>query len=160
MSNVQKLKKERQEALASGCVIRKGRTEIVGPAGLAELVAKGKALTDGIKEMKADLDKVTAQLLQLVAPEIDGVTVLHVVAGEDKAVVTMRDKVEIEDLDGLRVVLGDRFEDLVKRKVAYEPEAKLVLMASGEGCEAAMAEKIGQCLAVREAKPGVSYKAA
>lgn len=138
--------------------VKLGRETFPAPANLAELVRKGRDIKVMMDELKAELDTVNAAILAEVPRWMDGVGTLHIITEGVDCTVTLRDAVAIENVGTLRELLGDRFPDLVKEKVNFTPEAKLVAIAT-DG-DHPLARDVASCLRIQEAKASVSYKAA
>lgn len=138
--------------------IKLGRETFPGTADLAELVLRGRDIKSMMDELKAELDEVNAQILAEVPRWMEGTGTLHILADGVDCTVSLRDAVAIADVGTLRELLGDRFPDLVKEKVAYTPEAKLVSMAT-DG-DSKLQREVAACLRIQEAKASVTYKAA
>lgn len=157
-----KLKKAQDEATQTNVArlpvttVKLGKETFPAPASLGELVQKGKDIKDMMDELKADLEAINAQILAEVPRWMEGTGTLHIIVDKVDCTVTLRDGVTIGDVDQLRTVLGNRFDDLVKAKVSYAPEAKLVAMAT-DGDEP-LQRDIAGCLKIQEAKATVSYK--
>ena len=138
--------------------VKLGKQTFTAPASLGELVLHGAALKNEIDGLKDKLEEVNAKILAEVPRWMDGNGTLHIVIAGVDCTVSLRDSVAIADVGALRELLGDRFPDLVKEKVNFTPEAKLVAIAT-DG-DHPLARDVASCLRIQEAKASVSYKAA
>jgi len=149
----QKIKKK---SLAE-CRVRIGRQIFTGSAVLADLVVKGFDLKKQMEQIKKQLAEVNDKVVREVSSEwLDGTGTVSLSAGDAMCTVSVRDSVEIGDAKLLQRILGDRFVDLVRTRVTFRPERKLIQMALNADEE--MTPQIRKCLCVKEAKTSVVYK--
>lgn len=69
--------------------------------------------------------------------------------GDDKVKVSFGFDIKVKDADGLRTLLGSRFDDLVTVKTDYKPDTKLKEMALDD-------DGLKSCLSVKEKAPSVA----
>lgn len=99
-----------------------------------ELVKQIDALEVRLKTIKDDLAEKLGAGRSLIVPGVCRVSV------------EAREAVSISDPDRLRLVLGDRFDNLVRAVMTYKPEPRLIEMAC-DGDEP-LQPSIGACLKI------------
>jgi len=98
--------------------------EIPLDAATIRKVMEGWEVKKLIDDAKARLDSINAELI-----ESHGICCALVVTGICRVSLAARQTVKIADAKRLEAVLGGRYLDLVKEKVSYQAEDKLVEMA-------------------------------
>jgi bifunctional DNA-binding transcriptional regulator/antitoxin component of YhaV-PrlF toxin-antitoxin module len=68
---------------------------------------------------------------------------------DDKVKIGFAYDVKVKDIDTLKEVLGERFDDLVTVKTDYKPDTKLKEMALDD-------DGLKECLSVKEKAPSVA----
>ena len=138
------------------CVIKVGKSETPGTKALARLVNDGLDLKRNLDLIKQSLDAINAQIADAVADHFgDDLGTVHVLAGYIDCAITKKDSVQITDGEALQKVLGKRFYDLVRVKMSYAPERRLVDIAV-DGDDP-LSKKVARYLAIKPAKPYVKY---
>lgn len=132
-------------------VLRDGGEIVPLDAASIRLVMQGWQIKKQIEELKAALDEINAQLI-----EAHGHGASLIVHGVCRASIAEREAVKIKDAERLKAVLGDRFADLVKTEVSYNPEARLIEMAC-DGDDP-LQPAIGACLTVGKSQ-SVTWRA-
>lgn len=89
--------------------------------GVMNLVARGWAIKQQIQALEDQLKRINADLLEQV-----GLGHAVIVKGLARATLAERHTVTVRDPEVLRSALGDRFADLVREKVTYTPQPRLL----------------------------------
>ena len=157
MANTARKIKEKQEGYGVP-IIRIGRRVFrTNIPRLGELITKGYEIRNKIDMLKQQLDETNAAIIEATADVMadadSGSCRVEYFGTECR--VQFRESVVISDHQKLKLILGDRFEDLVKVRIAYSPERKLTAMALSDDDRN---EDIRGCLEVKEVKATVSYK--
>lgn len=110
--------------LPAGVKIVDGKEEVALDAASIRKVMEGWEARRILDEAKARLDAINAELI-----EAHGTGCALVVTGICRASLVNRQTVRIEDAEGLRAVLGERYPDLVRESVAYKAADRLIDIA-------------------------------
>lgn len=154
---VQKVRKSMAKEPEIPCTVKIGKTEKTGDIRLSKLVLDGYELKRQADAIQERLRAVNAQIAELASDlYMDDTGTLHVIVRDCDCSVTLRDVINIIDDKRLRDVLGQRWHDLVREKVTYIPEHKLVEIALD--ADNPINDDIRGCLNVVERKPSVAYK--
>lgn len=137
--------------------IRLGAARIDADSNILALVEEGWSVKQKLDAAKDRLHQINEKITLLCLPMFDGAGVMHIVTSKAVCSITRKDRVEIADLEALRRILGRRFPDLVRERVSYAPERKLIALAEDD--HAPLAQEIRTCLSVRKAEPSLAYKA-
>lgn len=135
-------RKKRQMAQVVEIVDRATGEITQGDAELAAMIRDAW----NIKQKLDAAKEAYAQLTQKLAARIGSGRTARLV-GVARVSVAERQRVVISDAEMLKVVLGGRFDDLVRTVVRFEPEPKLVELAS-DG-DSPLAEHVRECLEVK-----------
>jgi hypothetical protein len=147
---VQEVAPVSKAGLPAGVKIVDGE-EIPLDAATIRKVMEGWELKKLIDDAKARLDAINAKLI-----EAHGTGCALVVTGICRASLAARQTVKIVDPERLEAVLGGLYPDLVKEKVSYQAQDKLVEMAC-DGDEP-LAPAIAACLAISQSE-SVTWRA-
>lgn len=105
------------------------------------LIRDGWAIKKQMDDLKNQLDAIQQKLIEAHGPAS------LIVPGECRVIISEREALEISDVAGLKAVLGDRFDDLVKTRTTHVPSDKLKEMAvDGDDPKR---DAIGACLTVK-----------
>lgn len=128
--------------LPSGVKIVDGQ-EMALDAATIRKVMEGWEVKRILDEAKTRLESINAELI-----EAHGTGCALVVTGICRASLAARQSVRISDAERLEAVLGGRYLDLVREKVSYQAEDRLVEMA----CDAdePLQPAIAACLAISD----------
>jgi len=148
---VQETAKVAKAGLPAGVKIIDGEKEVALDAASIRKVMEGWEVKRLIDDAKARLDAINAELI-----EAHGTGVALVVTGICRASLASRQTVKIADPERLEAVLGGRYLDLVKEKVSYQAEERLIEMA----CDAddPLQPAIAACLAITDGQ-SVTWRA-
>jgi hypothetical protein len=135
--------------------LKMGKEEWDGPPALGKLARDGYDLKQEMDRVKTKLDEINAKIFDGVSDQLGDAGTIHVLSEGVCASVALREKVDISDPEALEAALGERFPDLVKVKVSYAPEKKLVEIALDPSDP--LAESVRGALTVKTAKPSVTY---
>lgn len=110
--------------LPAGVKIVDGKDEVALDAATIRKVMEGWEVKRIMDEARARLDAINAELIAA-----HGVDCALVVTGICRASLARRQTVKVADAKRLEAVLGGRYLDLVREKVSYQAEPKLIEMA-------------------------------
>jgi hypothetical protein len=143
-------------AYEAKCIIKTGRKEAKGSAALGRLVSDGLDIKREIDLLQGRLDLINAEIVAKTGQFFDdGLGTVHVHVGAIDCKITKRDIVAITDGEALRGVLKKRFDDLVRTKITYAPERRLIEMATD--ADDLKGRRAAAYLAIKPAKPAVVY---
>lgn len=149
----------RQEQQKDGIIVKRGRDEERGSVRLAKLVHDAGYLAEEKRKLEKDLGELRTDILEEVEHLLQDVGTLHLITpdGVYKTSIKVRDTVELEDVEGLEVYLGDNlFDELVETVTTYKPTAELRERAlAGERADA---KKLREHLVVKRCSPTVTHQ--
>jgi len=146
----QETEKVAKAGLPAGVKIVDG-VETALDAATIRKVMEGWEVKKKADALKEQLDAINAELI-----EAHGTGCALVVTGICRASLASRQTVKIADAERLEAVLGGRYPDLVKEKVSYQADDKLVEMAC-DGDEP-LQPAIAACLCISQSE-SVTWRA-
>jgi len=112
--------------------------------GFSETKGEIDALNEKLKGYKATMADVARDILGSGDTQT-----LTFCVDDDKVKVSFGYDIKVKDVDALKELLGERFDDLVTVKTDYKPDTKLKEMALDD-------DGLRTCLSVKEKAPAVA----
>lgn len=141
------------------CVIKHGKTEFRGSILLNKLVHDAGLLTEEKRKLEAEIKQLSADILADAQEYLQECGTLHICTADGvyQTTITLRETVELADVDGLIKTVGiQRFEMLVNTTTTHKPTAELKTQALD--ADNPEAEALRKHLVTVPGKPTVSHK--
>lgn len=125
---------------------------------LAGLIREGFDLYSYYRQVKEELGLVKKQIAEKAKLFTEDGTIRFALPDEGlECKVTFVTEFQISDVEKMRALLGERFEDLVEVKVVYKPSRKLIELAS-QADELGM--QLRELIVMKERSPQISFSGA
>ncbi|MCP4111704.1 MAG: hypothetical protein GY749_40305 [Desulfobacteraceae bacterium] len=143
--------------------VKIGRTEKPMDDGLHDLVLAALAKKEIMRKHEKELDKIEGQITEHLEDYRGKSRSCRLYVGGKECMGFSEEygNDRIKDFGALKPLLGERHEDLVGVSVKKYPLAKLKKLARGELKDdplAASADRIADCLEIKDDRPCLSYK--
>lgn len=121
-------------------------------AGISAMIEDGWRMKGEIERLETNLAEINEMLCERFDADFK-LTIPNLVSVR----VGEREMISISDPENLKVILGARFDDLVKTEVKYKPEPKLKGIA--HDTDHPMHSGVASCLTVEVSKKFVTWRA-
>lgn len=157
MTLAAKFKKRGEQKEEVVLVKLKGKKFMHSSDRLAGLIREGFELYSYYKQIGGELAEVKKQIAEKAKLFTEDGTIRFVLPDGFECKVTFVTEFQISDIEKMRAILGERFEDLVETKVMYKPTRKLIELAS-QADELGM--QLRELIAMKERSPQISWSGA
>lgn len=147
-----------REEVNQEVTVKKGKEKfVIKDAKLAEAVLRAYNIWLDMKSFEPAMQEYKNYIAKIAKDYIDTSGTLTFSVDNVSCRVTFGYECVIpeENIDEVKRILGDRFEDLVRIKIKYEGTSKLIDMAA----DADRGQKLAECLVIREKAPTIRFEA-
>lgn len=151
--------REYAEIKSQEVIIKKGKEQwSLKDSTLADVIRLANNLTNEMKALEPSLKEYKTHIAKVAKDYIDASgTVTFIVDGiQCKITFGYECVIPEENVEEVKRILGDRFEDLVRTKIKHEGTMKLIDMAA----DGDRGQAIAKCLVIKEKTPSIRFEAA
>lgn len=123
-------------------------------AHLRRLVQCGAAILQELDDLDNQLQEINGAIVDEASQYAGHAETLHIRDESIECAVCFGSEILVDDVDTLREILGDSFDELVM-VTQYHPDPRLIAMAAD--ADNPQAKQIAACLRVQEAASSVNY---